>query len=48
MEIGESFEICIEFHERRRARGIRWHDLEDGVKKELKEFYNQHRIYTNR
>ena len=37
MEIGESFEICI--------GGIRWHDLEDGVKKELKEFYNQHRMH---
>jgi DNA transformation protein len=24
-------------------RGVRWHHLEDGVKKELKEFYNAHK-----
>ncbi|HMM32257.1 MAG TPA: TfoX/Sxy family DNA transformation protein [Clostridia bacterium] len=25
-------------------RGVRWHDLELGVKAELKEFYNAHKL----
>ncbi|MEE0101460.1 MAG: hypothetical protein U0I48_06940 [Acutalibacteraceae bacterium] len=25
-------------------RGVRWHDLPDGVKANLKEFYREHKI----
>jgi len=28
------------------VRGIRWHDLDADVKKELKEFYSGHRMHT--